>query len=130
MTHTALRRYEELVANDRKTLTIAEDDEYYYDAIPMLYNWRLVMTPKDNQLSWDYGWCFAGPIELRLAMLAWDPETQNEPLGWKKRPTGIRTRTAPRADEDPSTNRPRCVHGHYPDDGPCETDPFCGVHDR
>lgn len=129
MTASTLVRYDQPVANDRESMTIAEDDKYFYDAVPMVFNWRLVMTPKDNTWMWEFGWCYDTPTALATSMLLWTPETQNEPLGWKKRPTGD-VRTAPRADEDPEYNRPRCVHGHYLADGRCKTDPFCGVHDR
>ncbi|MFE4863267.1 hypothetical protein [Streptomyces sp. NPDC056670] len=130
MTTIAPLVYDELVRNDREGFTIAEDDEYFYDALPYAFNWRLVMTPKADPRVWDYGWCYDGSASLILAMRVWNPETQNEPLGWKKRPTGRTARIAPRAGTEPKYNRPRCVHGHYPADGPCSTDPYCGIHDR
>ena len=52
-------------------------------------------------------------------MAAWDPDTQDEPTGWHKRPT-TPARQAPRRDEQPDYNRPRCVHGCYLHDG-CRT---------
>lgn len=46
-------------------------------------------------------------------------DTQDEPAGWHKRPTWP-VRQAPRRDEEPDHNRPRCVHGCYLHDG-CRT---------
>ncbi|MBT2384504.1 hypothetical protein [Streptomyces sp. ISL-11] len=123
---SALRLYTVPVLNDRESTSIAEDDDYFYDLIPMAFNHRLVMTPKKNTRVWDYGWCYDSALAAIACVHVWNPETQNEPLGWKKRPTGEVVRTAPRADADPQYNRPRCLHGNYPSDGPCRTDPYCG----
>lgn len=128
MTTTTFTIYDEPVPNDREGFTLAEDDEHFYDLVPMVFNHRLVMTPKADTRLWFYGWCYDTALAATAAMKVWTPETQNEPLGWKKRP-GRFLRTAPRTDEEPQHNRPRCIHGRYPDDGPCEKDPFCGVHD-
>jgi hypothetical protein len=114
----ALHVYERQVPTDRGGFTLAEDDAYFYDAIKMMFNWRLVMTPKSDLRIWDYGWCYESPTTLTLALRAWDPRTQNEPLGFKKRPTP-QARRAPHGDQDPHYNRPRCAHGQYIDDGPC-----------
>lgn len=122
---SSLRLYEQPVPNGRESFTIAEDDEHFYDLVPMLFNHRLVITPKESLYRWVWGWCFDGPVEAILAMRVWDPETQNEPVGWKKRPTSLTVRQAPRADEDPEHNRHRCIHGDYPDDGPCTKAQYC-----
>ncbi|WP_371590868.1 hypothetical protein [Streptomyces sp. NBC_00470] len=119
----SLDLYPQPVENDRECLTLAEDETYYYDAINMLFNWRLVMTPKATPEMWLYGWCYDGQLALTLALKTWDPETQNEPLGWKKRPTRV-VRVAPHPETDTGYNRFRCIHGHYPADGPCP-DPHC-----
>lgn len=117
-----MRIYDEPATNDRECLTLAEDDEHYYDLIPMLFNYRLVMTPKDNTGIWDWGWCYPDALTAIAALHIWDPTTQNEPQFWRKRPTRA-ARRAPTADRDPHYNRPRCAHGHHPADGPCPTDP-------
>lgn len=119
--------YDKPVANaEIQGLTLAEDDQHLYDAVPMLLNWRLLVTPKATPGMWTYGWCYDGRTPIAAALKVWDPQTQNEPLGWKKRPATMAIRVAPRmAEGDPHYNRPRCEHGGYPDDGPCATDPFC-----
>lgn len=122
--------YEEPKPNDRESFTVAEDDEYFYDLLIYFYNHRLVMTPKTNTWGWDWGWCFAGAKELTAGLFVWNPMTQNEPLGWHKRPTGPKSRVAPLAEQEPQYNRLRCVHGQYPDDGPCVISQFCEVHER
>ncbi|MFF7198258.1 hypothetical protein ACFZAM_31685 [Streptomyces sp. NPDC008079] len=119
-----LRVYDEPVPNDRQGYTVGEDEHYWYDMIPMVFNHRLVMTPKDAPSGWDWGWCYNGPVELMLAVHMWDPETQSEPIGWKKRPTHV-VRVAPHAEEDPQHNRFRCIHGDYPEDGQCSKEQFC-----
>lgn len=116
-----MRLYDAAQANDRDCVTLAEDAEHYYDLVPMLFNHRLVMTPKADTRVWEYGWCYPSAAAALAAIRVWDPDTQNEPLGWHKRPTPS-ARTAPRAETAPDYNRPRCVHGHYTD-RPCVTDP-------
>lgn len=117
--------YDKPVTNDREGITLAEDDDSYYEAVRMLFNWRLVVTPKSAVGVYSYGWCYDGPAPIAAALKVWDPETQNEPLGWKKRPATQLIRVAPRAGENPEYNRPRCDHGGYPDTGRCVTDPYC-----
>lgn len=125
---TSMTVYSQPVANNRDGFTVAEDGEYFYDVIKMLFNQRLVMTPKEYMLGWDYGWCYDDALTVLACLHVWDPQTQSEPLGWKKRATHV-VRTAPRAETDPEYNRPRCAHGHYRTSGPCKTDRFCGVHE-
>jgi hypothetical protein len=121
---TSFRVYDTPVPNGREGYTLAEDDTYLYELLPMSFNCRLVITPKDSPLTYEYGWCYSSAVGVRAAVQVWDPETQNEPLGWHKR--ALLPRVAPRAEEDPHHNRPRCAHGRYPADGPCGIDQFCG----
>lgn len=120
-----LKVYEQPIRNDRESFTVAEDDEYWYDMLPMMFNHRLVLCPKNNPLVYEWAWCFNGPLELGAAVHVWDPDTQNEPVGWKKRPSELRSRVAPRAEEDSQYNRFRCIHGSYPEDGPCVVAEYC-----
>lgn len=106
---------------------LGEDDDYRYVMMVMIFNYRLVMVPKDDPMMWEWGWCFSGPKELLAGLHVWNPDTQHEPLGWKKRPTELRSRVAPQAEEDPEYNRFRCIHGDYPEDGPCSKAHMCKV---
>lgn len=104
----------------------AEDETYFYELWKMLFNWRLIVRPKKDPWSWDYGWCYDGQLEAAASLHVWNPEIQDEPIGWKKRATRDVIRRAPRRNEDPEYNRVRCVHGDYPEDGQCSKDKYCG----
>lgn len=102
-------------------LELAADDTHRYLTIEQGWNIRLIAVPADEHEAWryDYGWCYPrDPAAIAASVAAWDSDRQDEPLGWHKRPTEIRQ--APRRDEDPHYNRPRCAHGCYLDDG-CRT---------
>lgn len=92
---------------------LAADDTHRYLWLWHGFNIRLVAVPIDDQLGYDHGWCYPrDPGLVADAVSIWNPETQDEPLGWHKRPTHP-VRRAPRRDEAPDHNRPRCVHGCY-----------------
>lgn len=93
--------------------------------VRMAFNWRLIGVPEEREESNpEYGWCFPGLTELKLACFAWDPETQDEPLGWHKRAGS--PRRARHRHQDLAYNRPRCVHGSYLTQASCAVDEFCG----
>jgi hypothetical protein len=101
---------------------LATDDTYRYIWLWQGFNIRLIAVPVDDANSWgyDHGWCYPrDPSVVRASVAAWDSDVQDEPMGWHKRPTG-HPRRAPRRDDDPHYNRPRCVHGCYIDEG-CRT---------
>lgn len=67
-----------------------------------------------------YAWCYErgeGPGAVCEALRAWDPDTQDEPPGYKKRAADARL--APSRDPHDAYNRPRCEHGAYMDDDTC-----------
>jgi hypothetical protein len=78
----------------------------------MFYNHRLICVPDDSLGGAAYGWCYADATTLHLSATLFDPDTQDEPLGWHKR-AGADIRRAPHRDKDPDHNRPRCAHGSY-----------------
>jgi len=122
-----LKLYKKPVLNDREGLTVAEDDLFFYDILmPPLWGVTLVMTPKGQRLFWSYGWKFEDFHRLKTSMEKWQPQTQNEPLGWVRR-MGNAVRVAPYAEAEPWYNRLRCVHGGYQDEL-CSSDPSCGLH--
>jgi len=101
---------------------LATDATHRYLWLWQGYNIRLIAVPRDDpeSMGYDHGWCYPrNPGTVADAVLAWDPDTQDEPVGWHKRPTAP-VRQAPRRDEQPDYNRPRCVHGCYIADG-CRT---------
>ncbi|MDX2922722.1 hypothetical protein [Streptomyces sp. NE06-03C] len=86
------------------------------------YNIRLIAVPLDDPkcMGYDHAWCYPrDPEAVAAAVAAWDPDTQDEPTGWHKRATDP-PRQAPRREEDPEHNRPRCRHGCYVESG-CRT---------
>lgn len=67
------------------TMTVGRWGGYLVQIMAMGFNNRVVITPEAFALVYDYGWCYdKGPAAL-LAVLAWDPQTEGEPLGFKKR---------------------------------------------
>lgn len=88
--------------------------EWTIAVAPMIFNARLVMSHQDDPYGYTYGWCYANLVEAVLAAGAWDPDVEDEPAGWHKRPTGPRL-----APNRPDGQVLRCDHGHWPD-GTCE----------
>lgn len=105
---------------------LAADDTHRWLLVPMGFNLRLVGCPhtEPGTLTWpEFGWCYSrsAPHAPALALAAFDPVTQDEPLGWHKRAGDIRR--APVRAADPHHNRERCQHGKYLADRDC--DPYC-----
>lgn len=70
-------------------LRIKETETHRIFVIPMLYNWRIARSPKDNPMTYDRGWCYAGRgmasfVAAVLAAWAWDGADDTEPEGWNK----------------------------------------------
>jgi hypothetical protein len=90
------------------------------------FNIRLVTIwggpPTPTTWGVPYAWCYErsdGPDAVRAALRAWDPATQDEPPGYKKR--AAEYRRAPRRDPHDPLNRERCEHGSYMADDDCRT---------
>jgi hypothetical protein len=99
---------------------LARHDGWKY--VWLWYGWNIrLMVLWDGEpcaQTWGtpYAWCYErsdGPEPVREALRAWDPDTQDEPLGYKKRAAGARV--APSRDPRDPYNRPRCEHGAYMD---------------
>lgn len=66
------------------TVTIGRWGGWLVQICPMIFNDRLVLTPENAPDGYDYGWCYPkGPAAL-LAALAWDPGSEDEPIGYIK----------------------------------------------
>lgn len=99
---------------------LATDDTHRYLWMWHGSNIRLIAVPHGDTMGYDHGWCYPhNPALVTAAVAAWDPDTEDEPAGWHKRPT-FPLRRAPRREEAPDRNQPRCVHGCYIHDG-CRT---------
>lgn len=69
---------------------VKETATHYVEVIPMIYNWRIVRTPKASPLTYDRGWCYEGTgpetfSAVVLAAWAWDGGDDTEPAGYFKR---------------------------------------------
>jgi hypothetical protein len=94
-------------------LVLAEDDTHRWILLSFGFNMRLITVPHGERNGWDYGWCYPrDEAAVRAVLEDYDPDTQDEPMGWHKRP-GAAVRRAPRREERPEYNRPRCQHGAY-----------------
>lgn len=99
--------------DDWAGLVLGEDATHRWMLLEFGFNLRLITVPHGERNGWDYGWCYPRDTAAVLAALeGYDPDTQNEPMGWHKRP-GAAVRKAPRWEERPEYNRPRCRHGAY-----------------
>jgi hypothetical protein len=104
-------------------LVLAQDATHRWILLELGYNVRLVTVPHGDTTGWDYGWCYPrDAAAVRKALEGYDPDTQDEPMGWHKRPGPARQ--APQRHLEPGYNRPRCRHGGYVGDG-CTADPYC-----
>jgi hypothetical protein len=89
-----LQQIEQIRLNDRQCFTIGETDEYFVEIVPMIFSDRLVMTPKEAPMVYDYGWCYDKGGAALFAAMAWDPDKEAEPPGYNKRATpNVRTLT-------------------------------------
>lgn len=100
---------------------VARSSDTRWAAVHMGFNWRLVGLEKNG--CYSFGWCYRNRRAILAAVAVWDPDVQDEPLGWRKRAGGMRR--APRREEDPQYNRARCVHGTYVDATFCERVRVC-----
>lgn len=94
---------------------LARDDTHAYVWVYMGFNIRLlaISLGPDGAWGYDYAWCYPRDRQaVTAAVAAWDADTQDEPSGWHKRVGGA-LRHAPRRDEAPDYNQPRCEHGRY-----------------
>lgn len=100
---------------------LATDGTHRYLIVPMGWNQRIIGIDRYSQPV--FGWCFKSGHHAMAALVAWDPDTQDEPILWHKR--AGEPRQAPYRDHNLEHNRPRCVHGSYLHDRVCDIDPLC-----
>lgn len=106
-------------------LVIARETDCRWIAVRMLSNHRLVCVYDDDLSGCGaYGWCYRNMAALVASAAVFEPETQDEPIGWHKR-AGADIRHAPRRDQDPEHNRDRCAHGSYLHTAACNITQFC-----
>ena len=104
---------------------LGESDGVRWLCLPMIFNHRLIGVVNDyDAFGATWGWCFASREQALESFRAWDPETEDEPLGWHKRVTGP-VRQAPELLLNPEHNLSRCRHGSYLDTEKCAVADVC-----
>lgn len=68
---------------------VKETPTHFIDVLEMIWNYRIVTTPKSCELVWDRGWCYQGKdfaafMTVVLAAQAWDGSDETEPEGYFK----------------------------------------------
>lgn len=64
-------------------------DTHYVDVLQMLLNYRIVLTPVDDDSCYVRHWCYSGNtpsdfLRTMLAAIAWDGSLDTDPVGWNK----------------------------------------------
>jgi hypothetical protein len=72
------------VADQYGIVTIGRFGGWLVQISPMIFNDRLILEPENDRGFYDYGWCYPKGGAAHLAALAWDPETEGEPVGFIK----------------------------------------------
>jgi hypothetical protein len=80
----------ELVCDDIGYL-VSDTGTHLIHVMPMIYNWRVTRTPKDDPSGADRAWCYYGTgedvfVKAVLAAHAWDGADDTAPAGWDKNP--------------------------------------------
>lgn len=75
--------------NGRGCYSVKETEHYYVEIAPMIFNYRVVITPKASPDGYEAGWCYFGRTAASLtravlAAAAFDPETETAPVGYDK----------------------------------------------
>lgn len=82
----------EMVPDSPGGVRVKETEAHYIDVVPMIFNHRVVMTPKADPLCYDRGWCYQARAAALLAAMEWDPDIEPEPRGWVKALDGTHRR--------------------------------------
>ena len=74
---------------ERGQWRVNETATHYIDILEMIFNWRIVTTPKSCPLVWDRGWCYQGKdlaafLTVVAMAQAWDGSDETEPEGYFK----------------------------------------------
>lgn len=86
----AITMLDEVEIDSYSTVRIGHWGGWWVEIAPMAFNDRLVLTPQSFPGVYDYGWCFDKGAAAYLAALIWNPATDAEPVGFKKRATALR----------------------------------------
>lgn len=67
------------------SLVIKENDLWIVSVTPMIFNDRVLLTyRREYPTAYVSGWCYDKGGGAVLAAIAWDPDTEFRPVGFKK----------------------------------------------
>lgn len=74
-----------------QSMVVKVTERFVVSVTPMIFNDRLLLTSRDEYPdTWTAGWCYDKGAAAYLAALAWDPEVEREPVGFKKLAADLR----------------------------------------
>jgi hypothetical protein len=65
-------------------VVVKETDKWLVSVTPMIFNDRVLFHWREHLPHHDAGWCYDKGGAAILAALAWDPEVDDKPVGYKK----------------------------------------------
>lgn len=67
------------------SFVVKESLEWVVSVTPMIFNDRVLLTHRrEYPTLWVAGWCYDKGGAAFLAAMAWDPDTERAPVGFKK----------------------------------------------
>jgi hypothetical protein len=68
-----------------QTVIVKETAEWIVSVAPMIFNDRVLLTHQSEYPDfWTAGWCYDKGGAAFLAAIAWDPDAEPAPVGFKK----------------------------------------------
>ncbi|MFS0885269.1 hypothetical protein [Aeromicrobium sp. 179-A 4D2 NHS] len=68
-----------------EAMVVRRSSDWIVSVAPMLFNNRILLSRTDEYpLHWVAGWCYDKGPAAPLAAIAWNPDTDREPAGYKK----------------------------------------------
>lgn len=82
-----------------QSLVVRKTDEWIVSVTPMIFNDRVLLTSQHQYQDSEYpspvgGWCYDKGGSAVLAALAWNPDTEDRPVGFKKEAVNSRQEIA------------------------------------
>lgn len=70
--------------DDGTAYRVGETASAFIEVVPMLFNDRIIVVPKEAPLTYGRFWCYQKGGAAIFAALAWDGSDDTEPVGWIK----------------------------------------------
>lgn len=65
-------------------IVVKETERWVVSVLPMIFNDRVVIASPAEYPGYAAGWCYDKGGAAILAALAWDPDVDRRPVGFKK----------------------------------------------